>query len=159
MPHFVATQYDVATGAVVDTWKTLMALKAANTIGHRGRLRKLIVGGAGGAAQDVQVSLRLTRTDNTTDGTGDNDLTETKKDPDSIAANLIAKSDYSAEPTTKATNYVGEYSINSRGLLVIEWPDPVEAPVIAQNSTLCLEATPGAASAVTLNVTLEWEEF
>jgi hypothetical protein len=50
--------------------QTILALKFVPTrTGHQGRLRRLIIGGAGGAAQDVQVSLKLDRTSNTTDGT------------------------------------------------------------------------------------------
>ena len=157
MAHFSATAYDVATGAVVDTFTTLMSLKAANTTGHRARLRKLTVGGAGQIAQDIQAALRLLRSDNTGDGTATS-VTPTKKDADSLAANITAAKAHSAEPTTMDTTYVWEGSINSRGTLVMEW-DAADAPVIQKNTALNLQGSPGTTTAVTLNITMEWEEF
>lgn len=157
MSHHSATAYDVPTGAVVDTFKTLMSLKAANTTGHRARLRSLNVAGAGGAAQDIQATLRLLRSDNTGDGTATS-VTPTKKDPDSLAANLTAAKAHSAEPTTMESTYIWEGALNARGTLIKEWGED-DAPIIAKNTALNLQGTPGTTTAVTLNITMEWEEY
>ena len=157
MPHFSATAYDVPTPAVVDTFATLMSLKAANTTGHRARLRSLSVAGAGQTAQDIQATLRLIRSNNDGDGTSST-VTPTKKDADSVAANITAEKAHSGEPTTMEGTYIWESALNSRGTLIKEW-EADDAPVIQKNSALNLQGTPGAATAVTLNVTMEWEEF
>jgi hypothetical protein len=161
MAHFKLRAPAVVTGSTANAFITLVGLKFANTAGHRGRLRKLIVGGAAVSPQDVQVSLRLRRTDNTTDGTSTSVNVNTigQADPNSIASNLAAiGKNYSAEPTTFATGMLGVGALNSRGTLVMEW-GPDEAPIWGPNQTLCLEAAPGSATATTLDVTEEWEEF
>ena len=81
---FFYTKIDgLLTGAVAGTWKTLVALKFAATTGHRGRLRRMIVSGGGGATQDVQASIQIRRSDNTGDGTSTavNVNTIAKRDP------------------------------------------------------------------------------
>ncbi len=157
MPAFSISAYDVETGAVVDTFKSLLGLKAADTVGHRARIRSLTAGGAGAAAQDIQVALRLVRSNNTTDGTA-TAVTPEKLDPDSVAANLSGKKDYSAEPTVVASVPVWEGSINARGTLVKEWL-PGEGPVVDRDSTMLLQGAPGITTAVPLSVAMEFEEF
>ena len=155
--HFAATVYNAATGSVVGTFLGILGIKAANTTGHRARLRSLVVGGAAGAAQDIQVALRLVRSNNTSDGTK-TDVTVTKKDADSLAANLTAAGPYTANPTTLESTFVWEGSINGRGVLVMEWSDD-DAPVVQKNQTLLLQGSPGITTAVTLAATMEFEEF
>ena len=80
-------------------------------------------------------------------------------DPASVASVLTAIGrNYSAEPTTFETATLGVGAMNSRGTLVMEW-GPDEAPQWGKNQTLCLEAAPGSATATTLEVAAEWEEF
>jgi hypothetical protein len=159
--HYKLNVAGITTGAAANTFITLLGLKLADTTGHRARLRKLVVGGGGGAAQDIQVSLRLRRTDNTTDGTSTavNVNTIGQADPNSVASRIAAiGKNYSAEPTAFETATLGLAAINSRATLVQEW-GPDEAPVWGQNQTLALEGAPGTAAAVTLEITAEWEEF
>jgi hypothetical protein len=151
----------ITTGSTANEFITVLGMKLPNTVGYRARLRKLTIGGAGAAAQDVQTSFRLRRTNNTSDGTSTavNVNTIGKADPNSRDSFVSAiGKNYSAEPTTFENGTLGVAPINSRNTLVMEW-DPETAPKWGPNHTLCLEAAPGAASAVSLDVVAEWEEF
>ena len=81
----------------------------------------------------------------------------TKGDPNSIASIMTGGANYTVEPTTVASVFAWEGSINSRGTLIKEF-QPGEGPLWGPNQTMLLQATPGAASAVQLSVTLEFEE-
>jgi hypothetical protein len=148
------------TGATANTFITLLGLKMANTVGHRCRLRSLIVGGAGGASQDLMVSLKIGVTDNTGDGTSTavNVNTIGKHDANAIASNVNAiGKNYSAEPTTVGTGLMGGISVNTRGTVVKEW-GPLEAIKWGPNQSLVILGAPGASTAATLDISLEWEE-
>ena len=150
----------LVTGAVANTFKTILALKFADTLGHRARLRKLIIGGGGGAPQDLQVSLRLRKTDTTADGTSTavNVNTIGKSDPTTGASNVAAiGKNCTVEPTTMGTDTLGGGAINGRGGLVLEWPGD-DAPIWGRKECLCLEAAPGEATAAKLEVYVCWEE-
>lgn len=157
MSRYAVSDYDIPSGAVVDTFKTIAALKTANTAGHRGRLRKVTIGGAGQTPQDIQMALRISKTDNTADGTGDNALTVAKLDAADIASVMTAKSDYSVEPTTVSATPFLETGFNARGTPVFEWA-PGEGPLWGINETLVLQVAPGEATAVPLAFSLEWDE-
>jgi hypothetical protein len=158
--HYKAKLAGLSTGATANAHISLVGLKFANTAGHRARLRRLVIGGGGGAPQDVQVSFRLRRTGNTGDGTATNSITAiAQADPGSIASKVSALgSQYTVEPTTFEAASVGGGSVNARATFLQEWT-PDEAPVWGPNQTLCLEAAPGSAVATLVNVSLEWEEF
>lgn len=159
--HYKVNVDGIATGAAANTFLSLLGLKLADTTGHRARLRKLIVGGGGGAAQDIQVSLRLRRTDNATDGTSTavNVNTIGQADPASRASIVAAiGKNYATEPTVFETGTLGLAALNSRATIVQEW-GPDEAPAWEPNQTLVLEGAPGTAVAVNLEVTAEWEEY
>ncbi len=161
MPSFKLRVDGLSTGAVANTFLTALAVKFANTTGHRARLRSLAIGGTGGAPQDIQVSARLRRTGNTSDGTSTAVATTyvTKADPNSIASNVTAiGKNYTVEPTTYEPGSLGLGSFNARNTIIKEWALD-QAPVWGPNQTLGLEVAPGSATATTLEVTLEWEEF
>ena len=157
MPLFTLTAPAVATGAVVGTYKTLLGGKYANTTGHRCRVRKLIVTPGGEAAGDVNVSIRLTKTNNAGDGTSTS-VTAKKADDGSIASNLAAAGkNYTVEPTTVDSQHFWEGALNGRGGIIQEWARG-EGPLIGPNQTVLVQGTPGAAAATMVNVTLEIEE-
>lgn len=156
MARYSVTAYDVPTGAVVDTFVSLMGIKAADTAGHIARLCSISVGGGGQAAQDLQCSLRLARTDNTADGTG-TAVVPTKHDPNSPASNLTAKETYTVEPTALESTYLWEDGFNARGTIIKEWAAG-KGPLWGKNQTLVLQATPGDTTAITLDITMEYEE-
>jgi hypothetical protein len=151
----------VTTGAVANTFKTLLGFKLANTAGHRARLKRLIIGGAGQAAQDVNVSIHLHRTDNSADGTSTavNVNTIASKVSEQIASivNAIGKN-YSAEPTTMEAGNLLPFSLNGRSTIVLGPADFGTEVIWGKNQTLCIEGAPGEALAVILDVGVEWEE-
>ena len=163
MPVFSTTIDLVATGAAANTFATLLGLKFADTLGHRGRLRKLLIAGGGSKPQDEQVALRLTKTDNTADGTSTSVNVNTigKGDPDSVASNMAAiGKTYTVEPTAKGTEVHALGGLNARGVLPLDWTnDPAHAPKWGKKQTLCIEGAPGQAVAVNLTVAVEWEEW
>ena len=152
---------NIQTGATAGTFASLLGLKFANTAGHRGRLRKLIVGGGSGAPQDLQVGIRVRRTDNTTDGTSTSVNVNTigTNDSNAIGSNVSAiGKTYTVEPTTFENGTLGGGSFNTRGALLLEW-GPQEAKVWGKNETLVIEGTIGnGTTAANLDITIEWEE-
>lgn len=160
MPSFSVKSGTITTSASANTFITLLGLKMANTTGHMARLRRMVVAGAGAAAQDLQVTVKLDRTGNTTDGTSTsvNVATIMQADPLSVASNVnaIGKT-YSAEPTTFNGDAGYGGSFNTRGTLVLEWARG-EGPVWGKNETLCILGAPGSATAATLDISLEWDE-
>ena len=61
MPFFGTKIDALVTGTTANTYITLVAMKLANTAGHRAKLRRLVITGGGGAPQDVQASIKLMR--------------------------------------------------------------------------------------------------
>jgi len=156
MRRYAITAYDVATGAVAATYKSLLGLKAADTAGHRGRVRSITIGGYKATPQDHQVGVRLVRTDNNADGTA-TAVTATKLDADDEASNMTGKKNYTVEPTTLESIYLWEAGVHARGGIIKEW-GPGEGPLWGKNQTLLLQATPGSTTAVSLVVGIEWDE-
>lgn len=160
MGRYSVTVDQVATGAVANTFAGLVGIKLANTTGHRARLRRLFVGGASGAAQDLQVSIKVQRTNNTTDGTSTavNVNTIGSERPSSVASVVTAIGEtYTVEPTTYENGVVAGGSFNTRGGLLLEW-GPGEGPEWGINQTLVVRGAPGSASAANLLVEADWDE-
>ena len=156
--RYAVTATNVASGAVADTFKTLAAVIAADTAGHRARLVSLAAGTADDTPQDKNVCVRLIRTDNTAAGTPGSSPTPAKLDTDSRASVLTAGINYSAEPTSLESTPVFAVDFNLRGGLLKEWA-PDDAPVLNKNQTLCVQAAPRTPNAATLTITLVYEEF
>lgn len=150
----------ISTGATANAFITIAGLKLANTAGHRAKLRKLMIGGSGGAAQDIQVNFKIDRTDNSADGTSTAVATTLifAHDQDGGASNMAAiGKNYSGEPTTYAGDTGSGGAVNSRGSVLLEWPSG-QGPSWGKNQTLGILAAPGANTATTLALMLEWEE-
>lgn len=155
--RYSVTAHAVATAAVVDTWKTLIGIIMADTLGFRARVRAISIGPGGEAAQDVNVTFRLGKTNNATAGTA-TAATPKAFDPLARASIATAGVNYSAEPTTLDSQFLWQAGLNGRGSLLKEW-DAEGAPIVNRKETLVLQATPGAANAVKFDVTVEYEEF
>ena len=158
--HFALGLDGLATGTVAGTFTALIGIKMADTLGHRGRVRSINIGGDGNAPQDLQVTVRLQVSDNTGDGTStDASGSVAKKDPYSVATRAAAVGkQYSAPPTTLG-RIVWEGAFNTRGVLIKEWYDPDAAPEWGQKETMFVLATIGSGStAAGLAIDLEWEE-
>lgn len=159
MARYAIRAESITTSASANTYITIASLRFDNTTGHRGWLRRLVVGGAGVAAQDVQVNLKVLRSDNTGNGTAGASILANiqKMDPNSIASRIaVAGKTYSAEPTTYESVLGVGGSFNARGTLVLEW-GPGEFQW-GSNQALGVLAAPGAATATTLSLSLEWDE-
>lgn len=154
MAKYAVTVKAFASGAVAGTYKTAIGLKC--TAGKAAKLQAVRVGGGGGAPQDFQSTMRITRTGNTTDGTS-TAVVPAQKDPDSRASDMTGGKNYTVEPTTVETVPVLEMGFNSRGGLNIEYP-PGREPEWRGAQTLLVSFAPGDNNAINHDVTVEWEE-
>lgn len=154
---YVVTFDGIASGAVVGTYKTMAIIKAANTAGHRGRLRAIVLGFNDEAAQDINMALRIARTNNAGDGTG-TAQTPAQLDPGMRATDLTAKINLTAEPTTYESTFLFEGGLNSRGAFSFAWPVD-KAPLWGINQALGLLVSPGEAVAVKMAGALYFEQY
>lgn len=159
MARYSLTLNSLLTGTTANTLITIAGLKFANTAGHRGWLRRMVIGGSGVAAQDLQCVVRIDRTGNTTDGTATSVLSSIMQaDANSIASRVTAAgSQYTVEPTTYAGLLGFGGFFNTRSTLVLEW-GPGEL-LWGSNQTLGIKAAmcTGVAAAG-LGLSLEWDE-
>jgi len=155
--RYVVTCEDKATGAVADTYKTFVGVKAANTTGYRLRLRSLFVGPTVDSPVDRNVGVKVARTNNAADGTGTAQTPEPKSNQ-LRASVMTAKVDYSAEPTTYDTPPLWAAGMNLRGAILKEWA-PEDAPCVGPNETLGVLIAPRSANAERLTVAVEYEEY
>ena len=151
------------TSATEDTITTLASLELADTLGHRARLRRVIVGAGGQTDSPVDQALKiqLRRSDTTGAGTSTSVNVNTifKFDPLSIASKVSAVGvTYTAEPTTIDTEIGSGAGFNSRGQLVLAWEDG-KGPIWIRDTTLLVQGEQSDATAVELTIYVEWEEF
>ena len=150
-----------STGAVANTFKTMLALIAANTAGYRARLFRLEVG-PGEAPQDESFSLKLWRTNNATAGTPGSTVTAANMPKfDSLSRDSIISGGllYSAEPTTFDNQPLLQQDFNFRGGFLWETDDPNKMFKFGLNQTLCVLAAPRVATARKLSISVGYEEF
>lgn len=161
MSRYKVVANDIATAAVADTFRTILALIVANTTGHRLRLRSLTIACSDGTPQDQQIAVRVNRTSNAGAGTPATSLATTdipKVDSTSRAPLSTAGIDYSGgEPTTYETNPLFQTEFNDRGGFSKEWT-PEDAPRANQNQTLGILCAPRAAAASRVTITAEFED-
>jgi len=160
MPIY-SLQAAVTTQAGANVFDTVLSLKFADTLGHRGRLRRLTISGGGAAPQDLQVQARLAKSDNAGDGTeGDDKVADiVKLDPLSVASNVtIAGVSYTGDPTDMEAERYGLGGLNTRATVQYDWVGDPDAPRWDRNEALNLECAPGEATAATLLIGIEWEE-
>jgi hypothetical protein len=160
MPKFVVPFDNVATGAAADTYKTMAAIRVADTAGHRVRLRALHVGPADDAPVDKCLAIKISRVaDVSAGGAGTSTaVTPAKKDVASTAALASAGKNYTVEPTTYETEALWQGAINSRGAISMVWSAD-DAPVVGQDALVGVLMAPRDAAAVTVSGSLEFEEF
>lgn len=158
---------DIASGASINTFKTLVALLAADTAGLRIRLRSLSIGVSEDTPLDLAVGLQLTRVaDISAGGAGTSDTTVAtsaiaKKDAESADSPVSGKVDFvtsGVEPTTYESEPLWAIDFNRRGGVIKEW-DAENAPVIHRDQLLGLLVAPRTAAAVRLSGVLEFETF
>ncbi len=153
-----SVQTEAETGSAANTFTTLLGLKFA--VANGAKVRRIVIGGAGGAAQDINCAIRVRRSNQNDDGTSTSVNVNTigKADPDSpnSTVSAIGKT-FTGEPTTKDTELLAVGHLNSRGNLVIEFNDESKIKILP-TYTLCIEGAPGAATAADLGISVEWEE-
>ena len=152
---------DVATGADADTFTTMLALKAANTTGHRGKLRRLVVGPSDDTPADLNLSVQVNKTGNTANGTGTDNVASAnlpKADPAQRNSIMTGYYSYDTEPTTYDTEAPWRMDFNRRGGLIENWTHE-EAPSWGPDETLGILLAPRTAAAARVTITLIWEEF
>lgn len=159
MSSYALSARSLDSGTTPGTFETLLAVKFADTLGHRGRLRSIHVGGDDDS-DDIQITVKVAVTNNTTDGTAGNDVLAdiAQKDANDIASRVAAAgSQYSGEPTTYGKPVL-QRSCNSRGGIQKEWSER-DAPLWGKNQTLGVLVTIGGGStAAHVTIDLEWDE-
>jgi hypothetical protein len=157
--RFTVPFEEVATGAVANTYKTIAAIRAADTAGYRFRLRRLQLGNSEDTPQDLAVGIALKRVDDVSAGGAGTSTAVTPLQVDSLsrAAVCTAGKNYTVEPTTYG-NPLWEMELNCRNSLDIVWTEE-EAPVVNRDQLLGLLICPRTAVARTFSGCLEFEEF
>ncbi len=151
----------VATGATANAYTTIVGLKMGATSGHHATLRRLVVGGGGGVAEALLVSVRIKLATIATAGTSTsvnvNTIGVLQK---GVAASKVAAigHTYAAEPTVVGTGTYGGGEVHSAsGPLILDWAKG-EGPSWGESQNLLIQAASGANDAVSLGVSLEWDE-
>jgi hypothetical protein len=154
------TAEDVDTGAVADTFTTMLALIAGATAGHRGRLLQLTVTPAGNAPADLNIACQVNKTDQTTAGTPGATTTSAnipRGDPAQRDSIMSGADEYSVEPTNYDTKASWAADFNLRGGLDHAWA-PGEGPAWGPSETLGIRLAPRTAAAHAVTVAVLWEE-
>ncbi len=161
---FFTVNFDnVATSATGDLFKTMAALIAADTLGFRCRLRKLMIGPSDDAPADLNVAVQIKRVDDVSAGnagTADSNPTAVPHDSLSRAAVITTGVGYlvgGTEPTTYGLP-LAQFELNRRATAIVEW-DADTAPVIGRDQLLGVLAAPPTAAAALLSGSLTFEEF
>lgn len=159
MPFYTGLAEDVASSSSADTYTTILGLLAADTAGHRGRLRKLTVGMSEDTPGDTTYAVQVKRVDDVSAGSAGTAtaLTEGQIHSLSIAPNVAALHTYTVEPSTYGQPlWHGEF--NSRASAIVEW-GPDEAPVVDRDQLLGVLVAVRSAVAKNVSIHAEWEEF
>lgn len=154
------TVEDVATGAVADTYTTLLALVAGSTTGHRGRLLQLIVGPSDNTPQDLNAGVRVSKTNQDTAGTPGSTVSAANipKHPNERVSTMTGARAYSVEPTTYETYPAFQADMNRRGGMMQAWTRE-EAPQWGPSETLGILFAPRTDAVARVSATIIWEEW
>lgn len=158
MPFYSITVDDVVTPSTADQFKTVIGIKIGSA-GVRGRVVALDVGAADDTLDNLNLGLKIAKTNNAGDGTGTS-FTPKKVDNDGPASSVTAAYvDYSAEPTTYDTDPFWITGMHSRANISKGW-GPLEAFRWKNGNTLgVLICTRTNTSPIRVSLTLTWEEY
>jgi len=154
--QFAVSFRNVLGDAVADADTTIAAVIAADTAGHRCRIREIALGFADDAPADLNMGVSLQRTDNTGAGTK-TPFTAVPLDSLSLASIISGGIDYTAEPTTYG-NPLWAIELHRQNSLIQQWA-PEDAPICNRNETIGLVTTPRTAAAATMSGHIIFEEF
>lgn len=161
--RFSCVAADIATNAGQNTWRTMLALRAADTLGYRFRLRSLAISFSDDAPADLNVGVLVKRVDDVSAGgagTANAALTPVPQDSQSRAAVITAGEDYEqggVEPTVYGDPLWG-IELNRRNGCIKEW-SAEDAPVALRDQSIGILAAPRTAAAARMTITAEFEEF
>lgn len=162
---YVFCAENIATGAVADTFKTMLATITPNTNGLRHRMKSLSVGFADDAPADRNVAIQVKRIASVSGGTAGTATTVTttalgKKDTLGPDTSMVVKKNYTVEPTTYEAESLFAADLNDRNGIQKEWSTfDDDAPVAQKDQHLGILAAPRAAFASTLTICAEIEQF
>jgi hypothetical protein len=155
---------NVLTGAVADTYKTMIAVIVDATLGHRFRLRKAWGGCSEDSPPDLQIAVDVGRIEDfSAGGVGSG---STLVDKPNIArretagpqSDMQARTVYTGEPTTYDVEALFALEFNGRGGFVKEW-SPDEAPVFVNDQVMGLRFAPRTAVARTITAGVIFETW
>jgi hypothetical protein len=154
---FTVSFRNVLGDATGDADTTIAAIIAADTAGHRCRIREIALGFSDDAPADLNMGVSLQRTDNTTAGTAVGSPTPEPLDSDSLAAIITAGVDYTDEPTTYG-DPLWAIELHRQNSLIKEWSQE-DAPICSRNETVGLVTTPRTSAAASMSGHIVFEEF
>lgn len=159
---------DETTGAVADTYKTLVAIIAADTAGHRAALLSLNVGCSDNAPVDETFGCQIQIVkDVSAGGSGTSSISVTaaqmaRADWGEIDGVITGKIDFvggGVEPTTYDSSYpLFNHEFNTRGGFFKEWTFET-APKIGRDQLLGVLFTPRVATARNLSGSITFQEY
>jgi hypothetical protein len=151
---------NVATSAVADTVKTMLMVRAADTLGHRCKLLALIVGPADAAPADANFGIGIKRVNDVSAGGAGTFTAVTPSPADDLSRAAVVTGGHTAtvEPTTYETTWLwGPVGLNSRNSLS-QWLGDLDL-VVNRDALAGVIMWPEAAAAGNWNITMVVEEF
>jgi len=142
----------VATGTVADTFKTIVAAIAADTLGYRFWVNYLSVFTDDATPLEHNLALRLCRIADVSGGTAGTctALTPVKPDTLGLASIITAGHTYTAEPTTYESTNLLVGGRHAKAGFIWQWDERDGAPTANQDQLIGLLAAPKSTTAITL---------
>lgn len=163
MAHYTMPFENVACGTSADTFLTVAAIVAANTTGHRARVRSISIGPADDAPADANISVRLNRVSSVSGGGAGTATTVSagnmgKKDAGALDTVITGGHTYTAEPTTYDTEPLWQSDMNTRGGIIKEWAAE-DAPILGPDMLIGVMVAPKDTTARSVSGCIEFEQF
>ena len=142
----------VATGSVADTFKTIVAAIAGDTLGYRFWVNYLGVFTDDSTPLEHNLALRLCRIADVSGGSAGTGTAVTPVKPDDLgAASIItAKKDFTVEPSTYESTDLLVGGRHAKTGFVWQWDEMAGAPVGNRDQLIGVLAAPKSTTALTL---------
>jgi hypothetical protein len=152
MRKFILPFAGVATGVVADTYKTIVAAIAADTLGYRFWINYLAVFADDATPLEHNLALKLCRIADVSAGSAGTGtaLTPVKPDDLGLASIITAKTNCTVEPTTYESTDLLVGGRHAKAGFVWQWDDIEGAPVANRDQLIGLLAAPKSTTAVTV---------
>ena len=155
---------DIASGVVAQTYKTLAAIVAAATAGHRAALLAVNIGCSDNSPVDESFNLQVQRVEDVSAGgagttTAVSAAQMARPDSYEVDGNITGGHTYTAEPTTYDATYpLFNHEFNTRGGFFKEWSFE-SAPKIDNDQLIGILITPRVATARNFSGSLTFQEY